>query len=193
LTRSGEDAVVSLERRGEGIGAAVRVARLPLAQVPATLAVLAPWATDAGVTSRPHRSLTRAQAGIVPSARAACDGPPRALRAPGAAPVGRELAAAFDEGVDLGLEIASARRAAPHPAAARRTGTMPAGRRARRCRQFLTHGIEHRERRIPALVGFDVELPRPTRRAVGLLERTGRSGPDLRASRKPASTSLRTW
>jgi hypothetical protein len=40
LTRSGDHAVVSLERRGEGLGAAVRVARLPLAQVPATLTVL---------------------------------------------------------------------------------------------------------------------------------------------------------
>jgi hypothetical protein len=52
VTPNGEDAVVSLERRGEGIGAAVRVARLPLAQVPETLAVVAPWATDAGVDIR---------------------------------------------------------------------------------------------------------------------------------------------
>ncbi len=49
LTRSGDHAVVSLERRGEGLGAAVRVARLPVAQVPPVLAALTPWATAAGV------------------------------------------------------------------------------------------------------------------------------------------------
>jgi hypothetical protein len=52
VTPSGDDAVVSLERRGEGLGAAVRVARLPRSQVPETLAVVAPWALDAGVTIR---------------------------------------------------------------------------------------------------------------------------------------------
>jgi hypothetical protein len=50
LTPSGDHAVVSLERRGEGLGAAVRVARLPVDQVPSTLAVIVPWATAAGVT-----------------------------------------------------------------------------------------------------------------------------------------------
>jgi hypothetical protein len=54
LTRSGDHAVVTLERRGEGIAGGVRVARLPLAQVADTLAVVAPWAHAADVAVRDH-------------------------------------------------------------------------------------------------------------------------------------------
>lgn len=52
LLRRGDHAVVALERRGEGVAAAVQVARLPLAQVPDVLATIVPWAGAAGVTVR---------------------------------------------------------------------------------------------------------------------------------------------
>jgi hypothetical protein len=52
LVRRGDHAVVALERRGEGIGAAVPVARLPLAQVPAVVATITPWARAADVAVR---------------------------------------------------------------------------------------------------------------------------------------------
>jgi hypothetical protein len=54
FTPSGDRAVVSLERRGEGLGAAVRVARLPVGQVPDILAVITPWASAADVRVSDH-------------------------------------------------------------------------------------------------------------------------------------------
>jgi hypothetical protein len=52
LVPRGDHAVVTLERRGEGIAAAVQVGRVPLPQVPAVVATITPWARAADVAVR---------------------------------------------------------------------------------------------------------------------------------------------